>query len=296
MISPRQHLVSLVAIFMALAVGIVLGGGPLSEVGKAAVPEQPAPAEHQVAPVGDSYADKLATATAARAYGGGLADRLVALVVLPGAASSTVDQLVSQVSAAGGAVSATYAVQDLLVDPGEKSLVDTLGSQLEQQVESSGVSDDATTYDRIGQLLGSAVATDRPDGAGIDQDTATVVESLAAAGLLVAPTAAQRRAPLVLVVLGADAGTDADPILEGLLGGLADTAAGLVVAGDAGSAGEGGALARLRTAAVASELTTTDGVDGAAGQATAVLALIRSLSAVGGAFGAAGADGAVPLG
>ena len=32
MISYRHHIVSLVAVFLALAVGVVLGGGPLSEL------------------------------------------------------------------------------------------------------------------------------------------------------------------------------------------------------------------------------------------------------------------------
>ena len=38
MISYRHHIVSLVAVFLALAVGIVLGGGPLTELGRADTP------------------------------------------------------------------------------------------------------------------------------------------------------------------------------------------------------------------------------------------------------------------
>ena len=37
MISFRQHVVTLVAVFLALAIGVVLGGGPLSEVGRDAL-------------------------------------------------------------------------------------------------------------------------------------------------------------------------------------------------------------------------------------------------------------------
>ena len=33
MITLRHHLLSIVAVFLALAAGIVLGGGPLSDVG-----------------------------------------------------------------------------------------------------------------------------------------------------------------------------------------------------------------------------------------------------------------------
>ena len=35
MITLRHHVLTIVAVFLALAAGIVLGGGPLSEVGPA---------------------------------------------------------------------------------------------------------------------------------------------------------------------------------------------------------------------------------------------------------------------
>ena len=43
MISYRHHIVSLVAVFLALAVGIVLGGGPLTELGRAEPPAADGP-------------------------------------------------------------------------------------------------------------------------------------------------------------------------------------------------------------------------------------------------------------
>ncbi len=48
MITLRHHLLTIVAVFLALAAGIVLGGGPLSDVGAtvatAGSGEEPAPA------------------------------------------------------------------------------------------------------------------------------------------------------------------------------------------------------------------------------------------------------------
>lgn len=294
MIAFRQHVVTLVALFLALAVGIVLGGGPLSEVGTAVTPARTAPTTTTAPDVRAAYADTFAGSVASRAYAGGLAGRTVALVVLPGASGARIDALAAQVSAASGLVAGRYDVADLLLDPGEKSLVDTLGSQLAQQANDTDVPTDATAYDRIGALLGGAVATTKADGAGLSADSSAIVESLAGAGLLTSAGIADVRSPLVLVVLGRDPGPESDPILEGLVSGLTGTATGVVVAGEAEA--EPGVLARLRSTAAVAGVTTVDGTDGAAGQATAVLALIRSLTTSGGAFGAAGADGAVPLG
>ena len=50
-----------------------------------------------------------------------------------------------------------------MVAPEQKSLVDTLGSQLMTQ-QGKTIAADATTYDRIGQLLGVAIATTTPEG------------------------------------------------------------------------------------------------------------------------------------
>src|SRR5205085_1173853 len=137
-ISFRHHVVSLVAVFLALSVGIVLGGGPLSDLGR---DDQPAAATTQdrKADRTASYGDRFATAGAEALYGGRLRDRTVSVVVLPGADPDAISALGAQVEAAGGAVAGTYEVQDALTDASEKSLVDTLGSQLAQQLGEGAV-------------------------------------------------------------------------------------------------------------------------------------------------------------
>lgn len=279
MISFRHHIVSLVAIFLALAVGVVLGGGPLSDLGrddKPAAATTKAPRTDRAA----AYGDRFATASAGALYADGLKDRDVSVVVLPGADPDVISALGAQVETAGGAVAGTYEVQDALTDASEKSLVDTLGSQLAQQLGEGAVSKDAPTYQRIGQLVGLAVSGDIPSS-----DAAAVRQSLAGAELLSSPDGAVR-APAVLVVLG----DETDPaILSGVVAGLADRATGVVVAGDADG------LADLRSDNEADRAATVDGADTPLGQVTATLALIRSFSVQGGSFGASGSDGAVPL-
>lgn len=286
MISFRHHVVSLVSVFLALAIGVVLGGGPLSDLGRDDEPAAATTRERRVEKTA-TYGDRFAAASAEALYAGGLRDRTVSVVVLPGADPDVVSALGAQVEAAGGAVAGTFEVQPTLTDVSEKSLVDTLGSQLSQQLGEGAVSTDVPTYERIGQLVGLAVSGDDLPSA----DATAVRESLAGADLLISPQGAIR-APAVLVVLG----DDIDPaILSGVVAGLADRATGVVVAGDTASATGEGDLAALRADSDADRAATVDGTDTPLGQVTATLALIRSFTVQGGAFGASGSDGAVPL-
>ena len=288
MISYRHHVVSLVAVFLALSVGVVLGGGPLSELGRddhsaSASSTRADRSAQRTATFGDDFA----SASAPALYADRLDNHLVSIIAMPGADNDVVSGLSAQIRSAGGEVAGTYGVQPVLVDPSQKSLVDTLGSQLMTQLGGNAVSRDASTYDRIGQLIGLAVASSNepPDTAG------SIRQSLAGAQIMNSPGEASRSA-LVLVVLGDDAD---DAILSGVLSGLAAKATGVVVAGDTRS-GLAGGLKGLRREPVADQVATVDGADAPLGQVTAVLALARSLKDPGGSFGASGSDGAVPLG
>lgn len=285
MITFRNYLLTLVAAFLALACGIALGGGPLSELGRAATPTPAAPARTTSA---DRYPDLFAGATAQRLYASGLKDRDVSVVTLPGADPVTVAALGRQITLAGGRVSGTYAVGPQLVDAAHKSLVDTLGSQLMTQLGGQTISRDASTYPRLGQLLGVAVATTGTHATPTDQ-VATVRQSLAAARLLSAPKSAPAPSSLVLVVLGDEVD---QPILSGLLEGLGGKAQGVVAVAKSGSPNAAG----LEADGVTDTVTVVDGDDSAAGRAAAVLGLQAALTHPGGSYGASGADGAAPLG
>lgn len=297
MISFRHHVTTLVAVFLALAVGVALGGGPLagSSVPEDAVPAA-APGASAAADPRLAYGDGFAGAVAPGLLSGRLGERAVALVTVPGADEQVVTALSEQVAAAGGTVSARYPLTPAMVDPAQKSLVDTLGSQLMTQQPEGTVVADATTYDRIGQLLGVASATTVPEGDPVTGRARAITESLVGADLMDSPGDVGKRAPLVLVVLGDEFSAEGgDTILAGLVAGLSRTAAGVVVAGTTADGGSG-QLGRLRGEPVAAEVTTVDGIDTMAGRVATVLALARALGARGGAFGASGADGAVPLG
>jgi copper transport outer membrane protein MctB len=296
-ITLRHHLLTIIAVFLALAAGIVLGGGPLSDVGPTAATssgqEQSAPAEDRAQ---TDYTESVVSALGPATVGGRLADRSVAVVTVPGADEQVVTALTEQVSAAGGTVSARYDLSDDIVDPGQKSLVDTLGSQLLTQQAEGDVAADASTYDRIGQLIGLAVATKEAEGLDVNGKARAIVDAVSGAGLMAKPGEVAQRSPLVLLVLGTDAEDEgSDAILAGLAQGLAAQAGGVVVAGVTADGGEG-QLGRLRADPASAAVATLDGVDTAAGRVATVLTLQRSLTTPGGAFGASGADGPVPLG
>jgi hypothetical protein len=290
LISFRTHIVTLVAIFCALAAGIALGGGPLSEIGRSA-PAAASPAQREKADVA-TFGDTFAQASAQRLYARGLAGHPVTLLTMPGADERMVSGLTAQLKKAGGTVSATFAAEPTLVDPADKSLVDTMGSQLMTQLGSDVAEESAPTYVRIGQIIGTAIGTTSPSGVAADDKALSIRQALAGAELTVNPKGTPRKSPLLLVVLGDEVD---EHILGGLLSGLGWRAPGVVAVGDTAS-GERGDLAELRASPTASELTTVDGGEHTLGQVTAVLALIRSLTADGGAYGASGSDGAVPLG
>lgn len=282
-----RRLVPLLSVLFALGVGVALGAGPLDDDSGSAAPTTSARPR-----AGSAFDRALVGSVAPSLYAHRLAAQSVAVVTTPGASPQTVKALVDQVVAAGGTVASRTELTDALTAPGQKTLVDTMGSQLAAQLASQvpTLADPAlSTYPRMGRLLGLALATTgAPAAAGAP--ASTVRESLQAAALTAAPAAGSTEpgvAPLVLLVLGRDLD---DAIVGGLVQGLAAQAHGVVVAGRTRS----GDITSLRDQK--SVVATVDGVETTAGRVAAVLALVRQITGGGGSFGASGIDGAVPLG
>ena len=288
----RRLLVTFVAIVMAMAAGIALGGGPLSDIGRtpsqaAAPPAQPAADPQDEARA--AYAEAFAAGIAPSLYAGRLHGHPVAIVTLPGADLGRERLDDRWVRAAGTQVIGTYGLRRTLVDPGEKTLVDTLGLQLVEQLGTDVVTADATTYDRIGQLIGRAVSATKKSAALDPARVSSLRASLHGAGMLALPDDEPNVAPLVLVVTG----KDVEPlVLDGLVSGLAAVAKGVVVAGPTADAG----VAGLRSQPLVRPVATVDGTETAAGRVTTILGLVHVLTTPGGSFGASGADSPVPLG
>ncbi|WP_162598753.1 copper transporter [Nocardioides gilvus] len=295
MISFRTHVVTLVAVFLALAIGVVLGGGPLSEIGRGAENTEALQADVEKAQAEAAFGERFATDASAVLYTQKLEGREITVVTMPGADPSLVETLTDEIDGAGGEVVVTQELGSSFVNPTEKSLVDTLGSQLMTQLPNGTVSADASTYERAGELLGFTVATRGEQTVERSAESEAVADGLTGANLLPEVASGSGRAPLVLVVLGDEVtGDGADAILGGIVRGLAAKSRGVVLAGRTTS--DDSQLARLREADELGAASSVDGVETAAGRVATVLALARAYDTQGGAFGATGSDGSLPLG
>ncbi len=301
MISLRQHVASLVAVFLALAVGIALGGGPLGgdDDGDDGEPTSTTTAQPEPDSYGLSeFADAFAGEGAARLYAGGLNGHAAAILAMPGAETAQVKALQAQIVAAGGAITGTFTAGDKLVDADQEALIDSVGGQLTAQLVDPRVETAAPSYELMGQLLGVALSTTQASSVRADLAAVSVRESLAGAELLTSPEDV-RNAPLVLIVLppgpeGAESSLATRTILSGLVSGIGHNAAGVVVVGDSDSADEG-ELAALRESELTGPISTVDGMETTIGQVTAVLAMQAVVSGTIGSYGASGSDGVVPL-
>ena len=126
MVDFRYHLVSLVAVFIALAVGIALGAGPLregisstleSEVADLRSERTELRAQVDAADVRAEAKDAALDVSAERLASGSLTDVRVGLVLLPGADRNTVDQLEDSVESAGARLALSLDMSARWEDP-----------------------------------------------------------------------------------------------------------------------------------------------------------------------------------
>ena len=170
MIDFRYHLVSIVSIFLALAVGIVLGAGPLKEdLGNTLTRELTQLRQDKTGLRADLTAaqkdiaarDTWAEAVAPAVVSGTLSGKTVAVVVAPGADGGVVKDTVATLTAAGARVGSTITLTDAWVDPGKRTFRNNLANQLATLVKVPG---GASSPDSLpGAVLSRAIlsSTDR---------------------------------------------------------------------------------------------------------------------------------------
>lgn len=144
MIDFRYHLVSIVSIFLALAVGIVLGAGPLkedigntltSEVTKLREDRTQLRAQLDEADKAAQARDTFTEASNKSLLAGRLQDTTLTVVVLPGADANLVKATTGTLSQAGAKIGSTVTVLDAWVDPDKDAFRSTLGEQLAPSVQ-----------------------------------------------------------------------------------------------------------------------------------------------------------------
>lgn len=310
MISFRYHIVSIVSVFLALAVGVALGGGPLKGTVDNTLVRQVAhdrkvktALEAHISALrdGNTFTNTFAKTVAPTLIGGALSGHVVDIVVLPDAQATDVSEIAAMIGTAGGSVGGTLRVDKGLVQVGKKQLVDELGTQLQQSASGVAIPASAGAYERMGALIGRAIGTTKEGGARVDTTAGSILAGLSTANLMSADGPLHRRGDLVVVVDGTDnsspqARKGTSEIVTALATAIDQQTRGVVVAGPADSARAGGALATVRNDVTASrEVSTVDSVGRSAAQVVVVMALAGQAAGKTGQYGAINAaDGAMP--
>lgn len=302
MIDFRYHLVSIVSIFMALAVGIVLGAGPLKgsigdtltqEVTQLREDRTVLRTELDAARKGATARDDFTREAATRLVGGTLTGTTVAMVVLPGADADHVSEVEELLGTAGAQVVSSTTVEESWVPLGEEATTrhNALATDLRRTLglPQAGESD-STPLDEV--LADTLVTT---DAAGVTDAAKAALDSLASENLIDIDTADLAPASTAVVISGPVEGDDpadrdrAATRLASLAAALDAAGRGAVLASDVGVTGFEGVASVVRAArgdaGTARALSTVDDVSLPVGQVSVVHALVQQLGGGVGQYG-----------
>ncbi len=310
MIDFRYHIVSLVAVFLALALGLFLGSTTLQQPVLNNITAQVKALSHDL---GNAQAangqlrtqngqdQQFLQALAPYAVAHRLEGSTVAVVVMPGVDGSVADAVNTMVGQAGAAVTARVQIQSSFFDPSQATLLNGLASRLRPPgVHLPSGSGEARASAELAAVLGARPGR-TPVPTGREQ---AVLTSYSDANVISVNGSVNDVRPASLtVVLAPDPTTfDADrrvAAANGIYGFSRDLAAasgGTVLAGPVSAANSSdGALQVARTSSTRpADLATVDSVDGPAGQIAVDFALVEVFDGRTGDFGF-GQGAAVPL-
>ncbi|WP_219414795.1 copper transporter [Pseudonocardia nigra] len=304
MISLRYHAVSIAAVFLALAIGVVLGAGGVSDrllgavssrTDELAAQVQTLTAERDALAAAQRASDEFAQRVGPAAVTGLLQGESVALVTSE-ADPADRDAVLALLEEAGALLTGEVALTPAVGDPARADQLRELTSQLLPTGAQLPAASD--TGSLVGGLLGGVLLTQSAQVTPAQADA--VLSGLATAGF-VAPGETPGRADLVLVLTGGaftglDA-ADAAAVTARMAAQLDRGGSGAVLAGRTGSAEPTGPVGVARAdPEVTAQLSTVDNVDTAAGRVSTVLALREQMDGRAGRYGSAvsAADGATP--
>lgn len=289
MISLRQHALSLAAVFLALAVGVVLGSGFLSDTLLSSLRDEKRDLTTQISGLNDqknvlneklSAANNFDTQLAGRIVHDALGGKAVVLFRTPDAQDDDVAAVSKFIGQAGGTVTGTVSLTSEFVEANSAEKLQTVvnssvlpaGQQLSTKLVDQG--------SQAGDLLGIALlANANPAVPAVDDvQRNTVLAALRDTGFITyQATDHMGAANAALVVTGGslpqDAGNKGVSVAR-FSAALAPHGSGTLLAGRDGSATGGAAVAVTRAdAGMNSAVSTVDNVDAAPGRITAVLGL-----------------------
>jgi hypothetical protein len=304
----RYHLVSIAAIFLSLAIGIVLGATALSDPSLSLLKS----GNSQLAKENQAYRQQVeqqqrqqegenqfAQQLGPQLLQGRLSNERVVFVVLPGASQNIHDQATKMISQAGATVSGQVTIQKKYLDDDQVTVLD----QLAETVKPADVTfpTNATPYDKAATVLASAVVTNQQARAG-SEDAAggEILSGFKDQGFVTFSGKPGGRATLAVVIApstpyqGQGVETD-NRALVSVAAALDAADRGTVMAWPVQAAQDGGLIEVLRGTASADRVSTVDTADTPHGQVITVLALAAELTGKSGKYGiGSGVDAYLP--
>jgi hypothetical protein len=300
----RYHLVSIVAVFLALALGMFIGSTTLRpkvaqdlkhRTDTLSAKNDDLRAENKALDDRLEDADSFANQVLPYAVDGTLGGQTVAVVSLPDTDSDQLDAVLDALVASGAIVTGDVRLREPLLDFSQDAFLRTLTERLalpgRALPESSGT-------DRALALL-AEVLGHRSQGPVVSGAAATrVVSAYATAKLLSVSGDSPRPASLVVILAGPQPETepspspsaspeeDGDALLASFARYLDEAAVGAVVAGPSATGDDLGLLAHIRSEkTLRANVSTVDGVETARGVIATMLALAEQRDGGVGSYG-----------
>jgi len=297
MVSFRYHLVSVGAVFLALAAGVVLGAGPLATTVSSALTAptaKPSLTQGDLGALKASVAarDAYIAATAKVLVTGQLRKTRVVLVVAAGTPASLVASVTNVLVQAGATVTGAVTLTPAWTDPGRATVLDGITTQLAPANTPAGAGGAAPS---AADVLAAALVTRQGSALGRTSDPATALLAGLVQGGFVTVTGTPDKAASLAVLLAPAVEPGTAGLLP-LMTALHAAGRGVVVVAPTGSAAPGGTVAVVRGDGPTSALVSTvDSADSGAGQVAVVLALVQQKAGGHGQYGSGpGADAPVP--
>jgi hypothetical protein len=301
----RYHLVSIVAVFLALALGIVLGSTELqpaaynflnSTSAKLQNQLDQAASQRDVAEQQASQGEQYAQAVEPTVLHDLLTGQRLLIVTEPGAQSSVVSGISTAAIDAGATVTGQINLQPKFFDT-SGTAQDSLNQTTQDVAQTASIQLDtsATYQQQAAQVIASEILTtasgapasgspgSRSGGGDQSANAATMLQAYAASQFL--STTGQPAAPatLAIVVTPQNAPSDGsadqlDQVLIPLVQELAAKSSATVVVGSSAGSGPGSPIAVLRSNDVSNQVSTVDDADLVSGQTVAIQALAARLA------------------
>jgi len=301
MIDFRYHLVSIVAVFLALGLGLLVGATALQPTALGGLIRLSQQERKQI----DSALatnrqlsrqiasnDQFAQSVAPQLLDQLLAGERVVVVEAPGASGQVVSGVDQSLAQAGAAVSGHVQIQNKFFDTSPST--EQQLSQLAQQFAPPGTSLQGSPVSQASQVIASAILTKDGPGQPVagqrDASSVALLSGFGAGGFLNVTGHPDARATLAVVVLPdtPPSTSISDPQSQRLVT-LAQQlnliGQGTVVAGSVTGSGPGSAIDVMRNDGRAGHLSSVDNADHAVGQIVVAQALYEQLRGVSGSYG-----------